>query len=131
MQNIGTILNLSTLYQSYSCSPFFFQISRSTLSLPPKKKEQKSPATHLSESLQTNRCQGFRISQRIENEGVSKRMERKFLPLDGGWSLTCRVLILKFRVAREGVSKAWPSSPSRGEKRGEETFLAAHRPRLD
>lgn len=58
-------------------------------------------------------------------------MERKFLPLDGGRSLTCRVLILKFRVAREEVSKAWPSSPSRGEKRGEETFLAAHRPRLD
>lgn len=131
MQNVG-ILNLSNLCQSYPYPPH--SLSKSLVS--PSSLQKKKKRTEITSSP------SFRISSNKSMPGISylskdrirgcvETSGKRVLPLDGGRSLTCRVLILKFRVAGEGGSTAWRSSPSRGEKRGEETLLLAHRPPLD
>lgn len=116
MQNVGTILNLSILYQLYLYSSFFFQISRSILSLPPKKRTKitSNPSFRISSNKS---IPGISYLSKDRKRGCVETNRKRILPLDGGRSLTCRVLILKFRVAREGV----PSSPLR-EKRGESSL---------
>lgn len=127
MQNVGTILNLSSLYQSYPHSPFFFQISRLTLPFPPKKENKNHQQPIFQNLFKQIDTRDF-----ISLKGSKTRVCRnEWKESSSSRSLTCRVLILKFRVAWKGVSKAWLSSLLKGKKRGEKTFLLAHRPPLD
>lgn len=132
MQNVG-ILNLSNLCQSYPYPPHSLSKSLvSPSSLQKKKKKRTEITSSPSFRISSNKSMpGISYLSKDRIRGCVETSGKRVLPLDGGRSLTCRVLILKFRVAGERGSTAWRSSPSRGEKRGEETLLLAHRPPLD